>query len=129
MLTAKEQRFIREFRIDGDGANAARRAGYAPKSAKVTACRLLKKPAIAQAIANQEAEKANQNIADAQERREFLTTMQRDPTAHPIARLKAADILNKMDGQYLQRVEVSHAVPLFALPAGSTPSVSKQERG
>ena len=54
MLTAKEQRFIHEYRLDGDGANAARRAGYAPKSAKVTASRLLKKPAIAEAINNQE---------------------------------------------------------------------------
>lgn len=50
MLTAKEQRFIAEYLVDFNGAEAARRAGYAPKSAKVTASRLLAKAPIKAAI-------------------------------------------------------------------------------
>jgi phage terminase small subunit len=45
VLTPKEARFVAEYPIDLNGAAAAVRAGYAPKSAKVTASRLLKKPA------------------------------------------------------------------------------------
>ena len=50
MLTQKEQRFVAEYPVDLNGAAAAVRAGYAPRSAKVTASRLLKKPAIKAAI-------------------------------------------------------------------------------
>lgn len=38
--------FIDEFMIDRNGTEAAKRAGYAPRSAAVTACRLLKDPKI-----------------------------------------------------------------------------------
>jgi phage terminase small subunit len=115
MLTTKEQRFIREFRVDGDGANAARRAGYASSSAKVTACRLLKKPAIAEAIANHESEKANQLIADANERRELLTRISRS-NKNPVAAIKAIDVLNKMDGAYIEKHQHSGNVELAWLP-------------
>lgn len=50
MLTQKERRFVAEYPIDLNGAAAAVRAGYAPKSAKVTASRLLKKPAVRVAL-------------------------------------------------------------------------------
>lgn len=41
-LTAKEERFCLEYCIDYNGAAAARRAGYAEKSAAKAACKLLK---------------------------------------------------------------------------------------
>ena len=121
MLTAKEQRFIFEYRVDGDGANAARRAGYAPKSAKVTACKLLKKPAIAEAITHYEAEKANQLIADATERRELLTGFARK-AKNPVAAIKAMDILNKMDGIYVLKHQHDVKASLVDLLAGAPPA-------
>ena len=42
-LTAKQERFCREYLIDHNGAAAARRAGYAWHSARVTAAKLLAK--------------------------------------------------------------------------------------
>lgn len=57
MLTPKEQRFVAEYLVDFVGSDAAKRAGYAPRSAKVTACRLLTKPAVKAAI---EAKRAKQ---------------------------------------------------------------------
>ena len=39
-LTAKQQRFIAEYLVDGNGARAALAAGYGPAGAKVTAHRL-----------------------------------------------------------------------------------------
>lgn len=40
-LSTRQLRFVDEYLLDGNGAAAAVRAGYAPGSAKVTACRLL----------------------------------------------------------------------------------------
>ena len=39
-LTAKQQRFVAEYLVDGNGARAALAAGYGPAGAKVTAHRL-----------------------------------------------------------------------------------------
>lgn len=43
ILTAKQARFVQEYLVDGNGAGAAVRAGYSPRSAKVAACRMLTK--------------------------------------------------------------------------------------
>ncbi|WP_169457902.1 terminase small subunit [Ottowia thiooxydans] len=40
-IRSKHLRFIREYAVDCNGAAAAVRAGYSPRSAKVTASRLL----------------------------------------------------------------------------------------
>ncbi len=45
-MTEKQQRFIREYLIDHNGAAAARRAGYNPLNAASTASRLLAAPEI-----------------------------------------------------------------------------------
>lgn len=50
MLTLKERRFVSEYLVDGNGLQAAIRAGYAPKSAHVTASRLLRKPNVKAAV-------------------------------------------------------------------------------
>lgn len=56
----RDERFAREYVIDLNGEQDAIRAGYAPKSAKVTASRLLTKPnvkAIIAELAKQQADK------------------------------------------------------------------------
>lgn len=64
-LSAREARFVSEYLIVGNGAEAARRAGYAEKSAKVTAARLLTKANLLAAIEEGQkkaAEKAEVNL-------------------------------------------------------------------
>ena len=46
--SAKQARFVREYAVDCNGAAAAVRAGYSPRSAKVTASRLLTKANVQQ---------------------------------------------------------------------------------
>ena len=50
-LSPKAQQFINEYLVDGNGKQAAIRAGYAPRSAEVTASQLLRIPKVAEAIA------------------------------------------------------------------------------
>lgn len=47
--------FVAEYRVHRNATRAAIAAGYSPKSAKFTACKMLKEPAIAAAIAKQTA--------------------------------------------------------------------------
>jgi phage terminase small subunit len=50
-LTIKQRRFIEEYCTDFNGAAAARRAGYSPRSARQTAFEILQRPEIRSAIA------------------------------------------------------------------------------
>lgn len=55
-LTPKQARFAEEYVLDHNATAAALRAGFAPKSARVTACRLLKaNRAVQAAVEAQEA--------------------------------------------------------------------------
>lgn len=57
-LPPKQQAFIREYLIDLNATKAAARAGYSPRSAKVTGFKLLSTPAVAAAVAAAKAERA-----------------------------------------------------------------------
>ena len=50
-MTARQERFIREYLVDLCGAKAARRAGYSIKNARSIGCRLLKKDEIQREVA------------------------------------------------------------------------------
>jgi phage terminase small subunit len=49
-LSPKQARFVEEYAIDHNGAGAAVRAGYAARSARVTASQLLAKPNVRGAV-------------------------------------------------------------------------------
>lgn len=50
-MTAKQERFVAEYLIDGNGKQAAIRAGYKPSNAESTASTLLADPKVSQAVA------------------------------------------------------------------------------
>lgn len=56
-MNAKQRRFVEEYQIDLNGAQAAIRAGYAARSAKVHAYKLLQQADIAAAIAHGKAQR------------------------------------------------------------------------
>ena len=49
-LTPKQLKFTREYAVDGNGAQAAIRAGYSPNSARIEASRLLTNANIGKAV-------------------------------------------------------------------------------
>ncbi len=57
-MNLRQRRFVDEYLIDLDGKHAAIRAGYAASDAKNRACRFLKTPEIANAIAAAMAERS-----------------------------------------------------------------------
>jgi len=49
-LSGKQARFVQEYALDHNGSAAAVRAGYAPRSARVTASQFLTKPNVRGAV-------------------------------------------------------------------------------
>jgi phage terminase small subunit len=79
-LTERQERFVLEYAIDGNGTRAAKRAGYSPAAATAEASRLLTFANVAEAI-----ERARQ------ERRERLT-LTADRITEEIAKIATASI-------------------------------------
>lgn len=131
-LTEREIKFVDAYTgvAAGNGARAAEMAGYSSKGAKVQAVRLLRRDNVREAVANRieqikalEAEKANSlakveqavstaeafvergKIADAVERREILSVVLRSAAEETVDRIRSVDVLNKMDGVYIQKHE------------------------
>ena len=76
-LTAKQQRFCDEYLICLDGAKAAIKAGYSPKTARQIAAENLTKPNIKKYIEEHMKEKEKNLIADQDEVLKYLTSVLR----------------------------------------------------
>jgi phage terminase small subunit len=57
-MTPKQRRFVEEYLVDLNATYAAKRAGYAPRSASTTGYRLLQRPVVAAAVAKAQRKRA-----------------------------------------------------------------------
>ena len=104
------ENFCLEIVQSGNGTEAYKKAGYKVKSdnaAAVGAAKLLRKAKVQKRIAELRSEMDSHKIMDAAERRELLTQFARDEETAKPDRLKAMDLLNKMDGIYINKTQVS----------------------
>ena len=106
-LNARQKAFCEYYVASGNATEAAIKAGYKEKYAGVNADKLLKNTNIQKYIEELQEKAKGNRIMTAIERREFLTSMIKDGAVKDTDRLKALDILNKMDGEYTQKVEVN----------------------
>lgn len=72
-MTIKEKAFCREYAKTGNGRESAIKAGYAEKSAHVTANKLINKTYIKDEITRLTAKKEKKSIATGQEVMEYFT--------------------------------------------------------
>ena len=131
MLTDKQEQFCRNI-IEGMSQADAYRQAYpnnnmADKTIQENACRLAKKPAVKARIKELRDQLAKPTIMTAQERLEYLTRVikgeEPEKEAHIVegelieydvpssikTRLNALDIMNKMQGEYVQKIEADVA--------------------
>lgn len=107
-LSAKQKKFCLEFRKNkGCITEAAIAAGYSEKSASSLGSQLLKNPKVLEYIEQLRLDAQRKSIMGIIERQETLTVIARNPEAAEADRNRAIDILNKMDGIYLVRVDVN----------------------
>lgn len=106
-LNARQKAFCEYYVVSGNATEAAIKAGYKEKNARFIGSENLTKANIKEYIEELQEKAKGNRIMTAIERREFLTSMIKDGAVKDTDRLKALDILNKMDGEYTQKVEVN----------------------
>lgn len=134
MLTAKQEKFVRNL-IQGMSQREAYKRSYDAEnmldtSIDVEACKLFNNPKVAQRYEELQNRLANKAIMSAEERLEFLTRIVLGTELEQIVgivegeevgyermpdlgtRMKAVDIMNKMTGEYVTKLEGSVSVKL-----------------
>lgn len=105
-LTERQQRFVEYYAACANATEAARQAGYSRGRARVIGAENLTKPAVRAALAALTSASAGERIATMIERQEFLTTVMRDSNVEPKDRIKACELLGKMQGDFIERHEI-----------------------
>ena len=109
-LSPKQQAFVEHYAACGNATEAARRAGY--KNPNKVSAENMVKIGIQSVIQEITESSKQQRIATAVERQEFLTTMMRgEIEGEPKDRIKACELLGKMQGDFIEKQEVSIKKP------------------
>lgn len=108
MLTAKQEEFAKAI-VSGMNQADAYRSAYntermSDNSIYVNASKLMSNAKVTQRIEELRGELAKPTIKTAQERMEWLTQLIDNEEEGTNEKLKAIDILNKMEGLYVQRI-------------------------
>ena len=109
MLTAKQEQFVQNI-IQGMSQADAYRSAYDTKRMSDNAIYreaslLMSNPKVAQRLSQISAKADKPTIMSAQKRLEWLSERIEDDEIDINAKLKAIDIMNKMQGEYVQKVE------------------------
>ncbi len=110
IVTERQERFCIEFVRCGNATEAYKAAGYDTKSdnaAAAAGARMLRNVKVQEKI-DELMRKANEGkIMDAAERRIRLSEIAAE--SKPIVAIKAIDVLNKMDGVYINKTQLAGA--------------------
>ena len=112
-LRPKQQAFVNAYA--GNATAAALAAGYSKKTAYSHGQRLLKNGEIQEAIKDRETKRMAPTIATRLERQEFWTSVLRSEDESMKDRLKAAELLGKSEGDFLERIEMDVALSPSAI--------------
>lgn len=105
ILTDKQESFAISYVFNGGDATAAYREHYNVKettketSIWCSASKLLSSPKVSQRVHELKMQKYSKKVLSIEERKEILSTLTTEGD------LKAMEILNKMEGVYVERVE------------------------
>lgn len=109
MLTAKREEFAKKIAEGMTQADAYRAAYSCQKMSDKTvwenASRLMADSKVLARVKELRDMAAKPTIITAQKRKEWLTSVIQDPEIDINAKLKASDQLNRMEGEYVQKVE------------------------
>lgn len=106
-LNLRQRKFAEYYAQSGNAADSAAKAGYSSKFAGQNADKLLKNTNISKYIKDLTEKAKDERIMTAKDRQVLLSDIARDKCNEPSDRIRAVDTLNKMTGEYLNKVEVS----------------------
>jgi hypothetical protein len=109
-LSERIVKFVSTYAATLNATQAAIAAGYSAKSASQAASRLLRDAKVAAAIAAFTENSKRDTIMSAVERHEFWSRVARghEPEAEMKDRLKAAELLGKVQGDFIERLHVTN---------------------
>lgn len=109
MLTAKQEAFVQNILQGRNQADAYRSAynceNMSDNAIYREASLLQDNPKVAQRLQELRDKLAKPSIMSAQERLEWLTQLIKSKDESTTDKLRAADIMNKMQGEYVQKIE------------------------
>lgn len=118
-LTPKQKDFCEYYLQTGNAAEAARKAGYSEKTARVIGPENLSKPAISEYISKRRAEMDKALIADSDEVLRFYSAVMRGEVRDQLGldpalsdRIRAAELLGKRYRLFADKVFVEGVVPV-----------------
>jgi phage terminase small subunit len=131
-LTPKQKRFAKEYVRTGNGAKAARKAGYPERSAASVASENLTKPNVAEFVASLSAE-ADIVKGLTIEQIAAMTLKEAQHADHAGARVRAQELLLKWKGAFVERIEditkrESDAISLISALAKISPDAASALR-
>lgn len=106
-LTARQKMFCEYFVASGNATQSAIKAGYSDNYARDRIHSLMKSVGVSRYIEELQKKIQSSRIMSAVERQEWLTELIKNQKAKDTDKLKAIDILNKMEGEYLEKVQVT----------------------
>lgn len=130
-MTPRQKKFCDEYLISGNATDAAIKAGYSPKTAKVIASENLTKPDLKAYIDEQLAQLHSEKIADAEEVLKYLTSVMRGEHTEEVPllcgdgmqtltpkevgakeRIKAAELIGKRFGLFTDKLGIDGVIPV-----------------
>lgn len=112
-MTEKQERFVEEYLIDLNGAQAAIRAGFSPKTAAEQACRMLKRGQVKDAIDRAMAERSKR------------TGITQDRVLRELARLafvNPADVMNLNEAIVMDEASIDDLAAIASVKVKTIPT-------
>ena len=110
-LTIRQRAFVQAY--TGNAAEAARQAGYSERTCRAIGQRLLTQVDIINALREREQERLNPLIASREQRQEFWTRTMLDDSQEMQHRLKAAELLGRSEGDFMEKLQIDSATELL----------------
>lgn len=105
-VTERQKKFAEYYAQCGNAAQSAIQAGYSKKYANTNASKLLQNTTITEYIKRLTEDAQTARIMTARERQALLSDMAKNGKNSPADRMRAIDTLNKMTGEYTQKVSI-----------------------
>ncbi len=105
-MTERQKKFAEYYAQCGNAAQSAIQAGYSKKYANTNASKLLQNTTITEYIKQLTEAAQTARIMTARERQAILSDMAKDKQNELPDRIRAIDTLNKMTGEYTQKVSI-----------------------
>jgi phage terminase small subunit len=106
-LNMRQRKFAELYVQSGNASESARLAGYSAKYINSNVQKLLQNTAITEYIKELTDKAKDERILTAKDRQVLLSDIAKNPEEETSDRIKAVDTLNKMTGEYLNKVEVN----------------------